>query len=231
MYPSLPLSYDSPIELPSNESLKQLIIGANPLYDEVYLILSAGNLSPLLPILDEFIIKNKGRANYHLIDSETLSAGQGFLVNKTIKLIQNNIPPQKIEEEIRKAVPQIYTLLCSPNLSFLHSNGFLDAGQLITGEQHSIYPLFSLENGQINSLDKLKNLHGVSEYLIEFLEEYEAINQLVFIHPRKTLLSQFEEIKQYASENLAIASYSDISANSFLSNLIGPEGFGIILIA
>jgi fatty acid-binding protein DegV len=229
-YSSLSLNSSATISLPKIETVKQLIINTNSTHDEVFCILSAGNLTLLSSIVDDIAQKNKSKANFHLIDSQTLSAGQGYLVNKAIQMIENNISPKKIDATLREIIPNIYTLLGSTNLSFLHASGFLDAGQMIIGEQHSIISLFSLENGKLNSLEKFKNLHGISEYLLEFLEEFEKFEQLIFIHPMNSTLPIFHEIKQFTHENHEIISYGEYSSNEFLSNLIGPEGFGIVLI-
>jgi fatty acid-binding protein DegV len=229
-YSPLSLKNSAAITLPSTETIKQLLIKTNTTYDEIFCILSAGNFTQLSDMVDEIVKKNKSKANFHLIDSQTLSAGQGYLVNKTIEMIEKNIPPKKIDAVIREIIPNIYTLLSSTNLSFLLASGFLDAGQMIIGDQHGIIPLFSLENGKLNSLEKFKNLHGISEYLIEFLEEFEKIKQLIFIHSMNSKLQFFTEIKQISHENHEIISYSEYSSNEFLSNLIGPEGFGFILI-
>lgn len=219
-----------PISLPGIEELRQLIIKTNSSYDEVFCILSAGYFTQLSLVVDDIAEKNKSKANFHLIDSQTFSAGQGYLVNKTIQMIEKNVPPKKIDTSIREIIPNIYTLLGSPNLSFLHASGFLDAGQMVIGDQHAIIPLFSLENGKLSSLEKFRNMHGISDYLLEFLEEFERIEQLIFIYPATLKLQIFNEIKQVSHENHEITSYYEFSSNEFLSNLIGPEGFGMILI-
>ncbi len=227
---SLSPKSSAPMSLPTFDSVRQLIITTNSIYDEIFCILSAGNITRLYSVIDDIVEKNKSKANFHLIDSQTLSGGQGYLVNKAIQMIEKNISPKKIDATLREIIPNIYTLLGSTNLTFLHASGFLDAGQMIIGEQHAIIPLFSLENGKLNSLEKFKNLHGISEYLLEFLEEFEKIEQLIFIHPMTLKMQLFHEIKQFTHENHEINSYSEYSSNEFLSNLIGPEGFGMILI-
>jgi fatty acid-binding protein DegV len=43
-----------------------------------------------------------------------------------------------------------------PNLSYLHTAGILDAGQATIGELLGLYPLFVLEEGKVNPLQKVK---------------------------------------------------------------------------
>lgn len=228
--PFPPLRKQPTIELLPKEEFTSLLVSVNTNFEEVFCILSAAGISRLYNSIDELSNKNKGRAHFRLIDSETLSVGQGFIVDLILQQIQNGIPAQKIEENIREIIPNIYTLLCTPDLSYLYSNGFLDSGQLIAGEQHSIYPVFSLENGLFNPLEKFKNFHGIEEFIIEFLEEYENLQELAYIFPENNGLPFFQEIKRFSSENLNVNRYSEVKSNTYLSNLIGPNGFGIILI-
>jgi fatty acid-binding protein DegV len=226
----LPLNRQSTIELSSEVELNELLFTVNAQFDEVFCLISAGGVSSLYSFIENICNKYKGRANFHLIDAKTLSVGQGYLINQISQQVQNDVPAQKIDENIREVIPNIYTLLCTPDLSYLSSNGFMDNGQLIAGEQHSIYSLFSLENGRFNPLEKFKNLHGIEEFLIEFLEEYENLQELAFILPKNKSLPFFQELKHFSIENLNVKSHSEVTSNKYLSSLIGPNGFGLILI-
>ena len=226
----LPLDFQLTFGLPPVDVLTQQLVELISKHDEVFVLGSAYHLSPLNSVVEKIIKKNSGRAKFHFIDSESISAGQGYLVNKTINLINSGMSPQKIEETIRESITNIYCLLCSPNLDFLHSSGFLDSGQLISGEQQGILPIYSLEKERVNPLEKCKNFRGVTDFLIEFLEEYDYINELCFLHPKNSKLPIFPEIKQYALENLNVKLFTEYNQNQFLTNLIGPDGFGLILI-
>lgn len=213
-----------------SESIQQLLHHVNLNYDEVFCILSAGCLTHINELINETGKKSRSRSNFHLIDSQTLSGGLGYLINMTIRMIHNKKSPGEIDISLREKIPNIYTLLCSRNLSALYTSNFIDAGQLIMGEQHSIIPLFSLENGMLNSLEKFKNFQGLLEYLTEFLEEFEKIDQLVLIHPAKSNTPLFQEIMQFVHQNNEVNSLLEVKSNDFLSNLIGSDGFGLILV-
>jgi fatty acid-binding protein DegV len=226
----LPLSGGAPIAPPDNKELSSFLAEAIATFDEIFCITCASAISPLHLEIDAFVEKQKGRAHFHLIDSQSFGSGQGALVNLAVNLIQRQKSPQEIEETIRQAIPHTYSLFCSPNLSYLYTQGFLDAGQLIVGEQHDLLPVYSLENGTLNSLDKFKNVRGVSEYFLEFLQEYEDISNLQFIHPRQQALPFLQDFREYLSETpYANVQCLESEANPFLENLIGPHGFAMIL--
>ena len=183
----LPFKTHSIISLPNKLDLSAQLVQIIRDFDEIFCITVTRGIDSIYSIFEEISIKQKGRANFHLIDSQTLSAGQGYLIKRTIQLIMQNIPAIRIEEKLREEIPNIYTLLCTPNLSYLHTSGFVDLGQVISGEQHSLFPVFGLEDGKFTALEKQRNVHGAIEYFNEFIGEYDQLKEIVFLHPARQL--------------------------------------------
>ena len=226
----LPLKTSSIISPPNKSEVSAQLVNLIRDFDEIFCITVTRGIDLMYSILEDISIKKKGRAHFHLIDSQTLSAGQGYLIQRTIQLIEQNIPAFRIGENLREEIPNIYTLLCTPNLSYLYTSGFIDAGQVISGEQHSLYPIFGLEDGKFTALEKQKNIHGAIEYFIEFIGEYDKLKEVVFLHPLHQSVAEASYIEQYVHENLPNVHYSEITSNDFLTHLIGPRGFGLIVI-
>lgn len=226
----LSLKKRSIISPPSKQDLTTLIVNAIDNFDEVFCITTAKEIDSEFSSVDEITRKYKGKANFHLIDSQTLSAGQGFLVEYASNMLQKNVNASKIDENIREIIPNIYTILCTPNLSYLYASGFIDAGQMIEGEQHSLFSIFTLEDGKFNPIEKLKNLHNVMDYLLEFLGEYESLQRVFLIHPLTDFENEAKVIQQFLEENIPGVLFSEFPTNDFFSSLVGPRGFGLIVI-
>lgn len=226
----LPLKSSPVISPPNKVEVSAQLVKFIRDFDEIFCITVTRGIDSIFSIFEEVSVKRKGRANFHLIDSQTLSAGQGYLVHRTIQLIQKNNPALKIEEILREEIPSIYTLLCTPNLSYLYASGFVDAGQVISGEQYTLHPIFGLEDGIFTALEKQKNIHGAIEYFIEFISEYDQLKEVVFLHPLRHPVAEAMNFKQYIHENLPNVRYSEINCNEFMTHLIGPRGFGLIVV-
>jgi fatty acid-binding protein DegV len=224
------LKTSSIISPPNKSEVSSQLVKLIRDFDEIFCFTVTRGIDPMYSILEDISIKQKGRANFHLIDSQTLSAGQGYLIKRTIQLIEQNIPALRIDEILREEIPSIYTLLCTPNLSYLHTSGFIDSGQVISGEQHSLFPIFGLEDGKFTALEKQKNIHGAIEYFLEFIGEYDKLKEVVFLHSQRQSVVEASNIEQYVHENLPNVRYSEINCNEFLANLIGPRGFGLIVV-
>jgi DegV family protein with EDD domain len=226
----LKLGQDAIIRVPDYDEIRDVIENSVNHFDDVFIILHSKEINPAYGMIVEILNKNRGRASVHLIDSQSLSIGQGFLVQSAVDLISKNIDGNLIEEMLREQVPHIYTLLCTPGLSFLHNAGFIDKGQGIVGEMLSLLPIFSLEDGKFTPIDKLKNVHGVIEYFVEYIDEFDDLQQVSFLQSTPPAIQEAKTIKQYIEENYPDTTYTEHPHNNYLASLIGPKGFGLVVI-
>ena len=226
----LRLNQNPIIKTPDFDEICEIIENSVNHFDDVYIILHSKEINPVYGLILDHLNKIRGRASVHLIDSQSLSIGQGFLVQSAVDMISRNIDGHQIEETLREQVPHIYTLLCTPGLSYLHNAGFIDKGQAVVGEMLSLLPIFSLEDGKFNPIDKLKNIHGVIEYFIEYIDEFDDLLQVSFLQSTPPAIQEAKLIKQYIEENYPDTLYTEHPHNNYLASLIGPKGFGLVVI-
>lgn len=218
------------VKLPDYNEIRELLENSVNHFDEVFIILHSKKINPVYSIIINLLNKIRGRASVHIIDSQTLSIGQGFLVQSAVDLISKHTNGNLIEEILREQVSHIYTLLCTPGLSYLHNTGFIDKGQGVVGEMLSLLPIFSLEEGKFTPIDKLKNIHGVIDYFIEYIEEFDDLLQVSFLQSTPPAIQEAKLVKQYFEENYPDAVYTEHPHNNYLASLIGPKGFGLVVI-
>jgi DegV family protein with EDD domain len=214
---------------PTSEQISSLILSLYQSFDDLFIILVSKELHPTYSLMEENVSKLHGRAAIHLIDSQSIAVGEGQIVQCAADLLAKNTPGNQAEEYLRETIPHVYTLLCTPNLSYLHKAGFIDVGQFMVGEMMSLLPIFSLEDGKLNPLDKVKNYRNVIDYFLEFIEEFDDLDNVSFIHPSGSVLSEAKVIRQQMEENYPGVNYYELSINPFLASLIGPRGMGIVI--
>lgn len=214
---------------PSYDLISSTIIPLTQAYDDLFIILASRELHPTFSITEQIVSKLHGRATIHLIDSQSIAIGEGQIVQRAGEHITQGIPGNLIEEHLREMVPHIYTLLCTPNLSYLYKAGFIDYGQAIVGEMMSLLPIFTIEEGKLNPVDKVKNYRNVIDYFVEFIEEFDELENVSFIHPSGSVLPEAKMIREDMEENYPGVNYSELSINPFLASLIGPRGMGIVI--
>ncbi|HWQ47275.1 MAG TPA: DegV family protein, partial [Longilinea sp.] len=155
---------------PTEEMIAELLFNSAQEFDEILVIITSSALSPLYGIVEEVVNTSPVCSRIKLIDSSSISIGLGYLVEKSAQMLvaQKNI--SQIEETIRSIINHIYSIFCIPNLSNLYLSGFLDDAQAMVGEILGLYPLFTLEEGRLTPLQKVKNSRAALDYFQEFID-------------------------------------------------------------
>jgi len=221
----------NPIHLrpPSATHLSDELLSIYQMYDDIFIILVSKELHPTFSLAEEIVMKLHGKADFHLIDTQSIALGEGQIIQLAAELIAKNISGAIIEECLREAIPHTYTLLCTPNFSYLHKSGFIDLGQAVSGEILSFLPIFTLEGGKLIPVEKVKNIHNVTDYFIEFIDEFDDLKNVSFIQPSPTVHNESKLVKQHIEEFFPDTHYSEHTINPYLASLIGPQGIGIVV--
>lgn len=221
----------NPIRLipPSPEVIADQIASLTQVYDDIFITLVSRELYPIYDMVETIVKKTHGKADIHLLDSQSVAIGEGQIIQMAAEMCEQGVRPNIIEERLRETIPHIYTLLCAPNFSYLQKSGFIDLGQAVSGEYLSFLPIFTLEDGHLNPVDKVKNIRSVIDYFIEFIDEFTNIDNISFIHPSPAGHKEAKLIRQHIDEFYPNSSYSEHTINPFLASLIGPQGLGIVI--
>jgi EDD domain protein, DegV family len=211
------------------ETISATLAEILPFYDDIFVILLSKEISSLYQETEKIVHTLHGHADLHLIDSQNTSLGLGLLVQYAAEAITRGEPVDEIEKKLRLVIPHIYTVLCTPNLSYLRSAGVLDIGQATVGEMLSLYSLFVLEDGKLNPLQKVKNQHAAIDYFIEFVDEFDDLSNLAFIQPAAPVISESKLLHQHLDEMFPHTTYTEHLINPFLFTMFGPRAFGMVV--
>jgi uncharacterized protein len=215
------------IEPPSRDLIRNLLAENLSAYDDIFIILISKEISPLYEVVEGIVNTLHGHANIHLIDSQNTSLGLGLIIEYANELINASLSAAEVEKALRLMIPHVYTLLCTPNLSYLQAAGLLDKGQATIGEMLSLYPLFLIEEGKLNSIQKVKNQHAAVDYFIEFVDEFEHLKHVALLQPAHPGIPDTRLLHQHLDEYFPDTTYSEHSISPFLASMIGPRGFGM----
>jgi DegV family protein with EDD domain len=217
------------IDSPSEEEVAACLEKNLAQFDDVFIIFLSKEISPLFGYAEKICATLHGHANLHLIDSMNTSIGLGLIVQYALELVDKKLVPAEIEKALRLVIPHVYTLLSTPNLSYLHAAGMLDKGQATIGEMLSLSPLFLIEDGILNPLQKVKNQRSVVDFFMEFIDEFDRVKHVAVIQPAHASISETRQLRQHIDDCYPTAQYSEYPINPFLASLIGPRGFGIVV--
>jgi DegV family protein with EDD domain len=217
------------VEAPSPEQFFEMFSSLSLNYDNIMGIFASNQLIPCYENALKASIGLQGRTNFILIDSLTISAGLGYLVQLAADGISKGAPVFEVERQIRSILPSTYSIICPAGLSYLYYNGFVDSGQALINEMLGLFPIFAIENGKMIPLEKVKSSRNAIGFFQEFLDEFEQLSHIAFI---QSALSSYQESKilrdNYQRESPT--PYSEHIINLPLAALFGPRTLGMIIV-
>ncbi|HMN62488.1 MAG TPA: DegV family protein [Anaerolinea sp.] len=214
---------------PDPEKLQQLFHGLASHYREVIAIFTSGELSQMISAVEKAAAGAKSIIPVTLIDSQTTSVGLGLLVQLAAECTAQGMSGTEIERRVRKAVPRVYTLLCTAGLSYLYESSFVDIAQATVGEMLGLIPIFSLEEGKLSSIEKARNLRGVIDFFQEFLSEFDNLQHISMIQGAAPFNHESHILREHAQDHFPKTPFSEHTINLPLATLVGPRTMALII--
>jgi DegV family protein with EDD domain len=196
---------------------------------EIITILLSGALSQAVEHAQIAADGLLGRCRIEVIDSKSVSAGLGILVELAGRAAEEDRALDETIRLVRGVIPQIYVVFFSDTLSYLEEAGRIGHAQALLGTYLGIKPFLTLEDGRITPIEKVRTREEALEKLIEFVVEFDAIKQLAIVKaditPDQETAFIIEELhKEFPDVEIPILSYGPV-----LASHIGLDTLGIIV--
>lgn len=215
---------------PSTEKFYQVFQSLSAYYREIIAILTSSELSGAFANAEKAAAALKSQINIILVDSLTTAVGLGLLVQLAAEGVARELSATEIERRVRKAVPRVYTLICSAGLSYLSEAGFIDPAQAAVGEMLNLIPIFSLEEGKLSSIEKARNQRGVLDFFQEFLSEFDDLQHIAFIQGISPFNHEAHMLREHAQDHFPRTPFSEHTINLPLATLVGPRTLALMIL-
>lgn len=215
--------------VPDTEKILQYIQGLASQFQEVIAIITSSELTAMYAHVEKAANAAKSQIPVTLIDSQTTSVGLGMLVQLAAECASLGMRGTEIERRIRKAVPRVYTLLCTAGLSYLSEAGFIDIAQASVGEMLGLIPIFSLEEGKLSPVEKARNIRGVMDFFQEFLAEFDQLHHIALVQGAPPFNHESHVLREHAQDHFAGTPFSEHTINLPIAALVGPRTLGLMI--
>lgn len=200
-------------------------------FDQVLGIFTSSSMNGMVARALEVQKQFSGRITFPVVDSLTTSAGLGILVQTAADSIARGASLTETERLVRSLIPHIYAVLCTPALTYLHYAGFLDRAQAGAGEMLGLYPIFSIEEGRLTPLEKVRNHRQVLDFFQEFLEEFDQLQHIAFLQSATGNNPQDGRIlRDHAEDHFARTPFSEHTVNLSVGAMFGPNALGLFVV-
>ena len=171
-----------------------------------------------------------GRYEIAIIDSQTLSAGVGILVEKAIEMALIGMSFDEIVRDVRKAIGRLYTVFYVDSLETLCRNGFLPEPQAILGSMLGIKPFITLENGSLLLIEKAKTDAQAVDKLVEFASEFLEIEEMAILAYTNELIEPVRMLQDRLALELNRVELPTYQYGAMVAAAIGPDAIGLIIL-
>jgi len=215
---------------PSVEEFRQLFSRLGKQYNEIVGIFLSSHLNDCCKNAREANLTLRGGPKIQIIDSLTTSIGLGNMVQDAAETVFNNGSLTDLERGLRSFAQRTYVLFCTPNLTYLCNNGFIDHAQATVGEMTDLLPIFSLEEGKLAPVEKKRNPRHMITHFQEFIDEFEFFKHIALVQNEKANGNDARLIRDHIRDNFPHTPFTEHTLNLPLATLFGPDATALIII-
>lgn len=215
---------------PAAESIRKFLVELSHTHEEIICILTSPSLYPGIKSTHATISSMREKLRILLIDTHCLSTGLGFLVQSAAQAIEAGANSSEVERIICTLIPHVYSVLCIPGLTYLQHNHQLDQAQGIIGEMLDLMPFFSIEEGKLIPLDKMRNYRQTVEFYQDFLAEFDSLQHIGFLQSFPSQGQLTRMIRDTVRTIHPGTPFTEHRINPAIAAILGPRTMGMVAI-
>lgn len=214
---------------PSPDFFSRLFLELNTAYRDTLCIFLSSELNACHANALAAIQAQRGNAT-HIIDSQTTSIGLGILVQTAAEAASHGLPIPEIDKLVRSLIPKIYAVFSIPGLSYLHYNGFVDQAQAFVSEMLGLFTIFSLEEGRLSPIEKVRNHRHVIDFFQEFLDEFDCLHHIALLQSAPANPQDSHLIREHIQQSYPRSPFTAHPINLPLAALLGPRSTALFAV-
>lgn len=198
-------------------------------FDHILIIPLSSFLSPMLHWAEEAACQYTNHATIQVVDSQTTAIGLGLLVQIAAGAAVAGASLVEIEQLVRATIPRVYMLFCIPEMNYLAEAGFLSCSQAFVGEMLGLLPIFTLEEGRLTPMAKVRTQRHLLESLQEFIDEFSDPYHVALIQGTGLTHLRARPLREYVEGSFPQTSFSVHAIGAHLATLFGPQCIGLVV--
>ena len=178
------------------------------------------------------VLEEHPEANIYVVDSLSVSGGQGVLIYKAVEMIKNNVPVEEIVEYLESIKRKVIHAITVDDLNHLKRGGRISGAVAAVGGILGIKPTLKLDNeGRVVAGEKLKGRKKALKSLVQQMKTNgdNIENQTIFIC-NADCLDDALEIKRMILEEYKVKDIVITSVGAVIGTHGGPGTLGLVFI-
>lgn len=223
---------DVPVRVtaPSVEYLSNLYTELCQKGDQICVIISSQNFTKTFAHAQAARSVILGRCDIAVIDSQSLSAGLGYVVETVARRARQGATLDDIVRMARGMVPRLYSVYYVNSLTSIQRSGLIGKSQSILGSMLDIKPLLTIEDGELITMEKARTHSQAIDKMMEFVTEFTHIERLSILQNSSRPTDQTRMLQDRLTLEFGHSRYPVHIYEPLLASLAGPDMMGIALL-
>jgi DegV family protein with EDD domain len=171
-----------------------------------------------------------GRCQIEVIDSRTISAGQGILVRLAAKSLEGGASFEETVRILRGAVERVYSVYYVESTEFLMQNQIMSPSHSILGMMLNLKPVLTVEEGRLAPMEKVKTRTQAIDRIAEFAVEFLAFDDAVVVQHRAGGNDPSRMLYDRLNADFPNQQFPNTLYGASLAALIGTEATGLVIL-
>lgn len=164
------------------------------------------------------------------VDSQNATAGMAVLARIAAKLRDTGKSAQEISKKLSELSERIMLLAYIPTLKYLVRGGRVSAAAGLVGSVMNIYPIISVKDGKITSIDKARGKSATQKKMAKFVEEYGIDKEFDVVFAHASASADMEALKAHLKDLTEGCETVDCEIGAVIGTHTGPGAVGIAFI-
>ena len=217
------------VTAPTVEQFASAYAAASRRTDQILSIHVSGKLSATVRHALAASETVKGRCSIEVVDSQSISAGLGALVEIATLAAERGAALDEVVRLVRSAIPRLYAVFFVESLSYLAHAGHSNPAQAILAGMLNVKPFLTLEEGELTPMEKTRNRLQALEKVVEFVTEFTDIDYLAIMHGEDTPSADAVQVRERLEAAYPGRAWPLLTYGPSLAALLGPHALGVMV--
>ncbi len=214
---------------PTPEDFTDRLIALSQNHDEIVVITHSARLSSTYENACQAAEIVRGQTKIEVIDSQTISTGQGLIVQAAAFAAEEGMGLEEVKDQTRNLLPRVYSVFIIQGLTYLENIDVLKHPQAVIGEKFKMLPMFMLDNDVFFSSYKARNKRHIVELFHEFLFEFPNIEHIAFTQGNPPFENETRALRERIAEDFPGTLISEHINNTLITAIMGPRTLGMFV--
>jgi DegV family protein with EDD domain len=217
------------VSLPSVADFQHTFANLARQYDEMVVVLPPSWLTGNLEIASKAAANGAAGMKIEIIDSDSFGIGLGYLVKKAAEQAAAGANAVAIKRRLKGLIPQVYSVFCLRNFSYLEALELLTKPQAIIADMLGISQIFYNNMSQLVPVQKVRNARHFVESIQEFVSEFEDPAHIAFLQNGHSYQQEIRTLRERFLLECPNVLLTEHTLSAPLAALLGPQAFGLFL--